>query len=116
MRSGVCGVGRAACDETGSAEAVPRERDAKAHVDDAFARNCLSPATADWATAQCLSDPDSFDLFIDKAISQFTHLFRPAATSATPPDLARAETALGGSVEEIGFCEQIGLNPGALRD
>lgn len=102
--------------ERNEAQAVLRERDAKARVDDAFARGYLSPAMRGWATALCMSDPDSFDLFIDKAIPQFAHLFKPVTTSAAPPDFARADRTAGGSAEEIAICEQLGLKPGTLRD
>ncbi|MDF3606025.1 phage protease [Paracoccus sp. DMF-8] len=101
--------------ERNEAQAVLREQNVRARVDDAFARGWLSPAMRGWARALCMSEPDSFDLFIEKAIPPFAHLFRPATTSAAPPDLARGNHA-GGAAEEIAICAQLGLKPRALRD
>lgn len=63
--------------ERNEAQAVLREQNAKARVDDAFAREYLSPAMRDWAMALCMSDQPSFDLFIEKSIPPFAHLSNP---------------------------------------
>ncbi|MDK8873929.1 phage protease [Paracoccus sp. SSJ] len=102
--------------ERNEAQAVLREQNAKARVDDAFARGYLSPAMRDWAMALCMSDPPSFDLFIEKAVPPYAHLFKPATTSAMPPGFASDGGAAIRSAEEIAICEQLGLKPGSLLD
>jgi phage I-like protein len=102
--------------ERNEAQAVLREQNAKARVDDAFARGYLSPAMRDWAMALCMSDQASFDLFIEKAVPPYAHLFMPATTSAMPPGFASNGGAAIRSAEEIAICEQLGLKPGSLLD
>ncbi|MDF3907772.1 MULTISPECIES: phage protease [Paracoccus] len=102
--------------ERNEAQAVLREQNAKTRVEDAFARGYLSPAMRDWAMVLCMSDQPSFDLFIEKSIPPFVHLFKPATTSAMPPGFAQNGGAAIRSAEEIAICEQLGLKPGSLLD
>lgn len=102
--------------ERNEVQATLREQHARSRVEDAFARGYLSPAMRGWATALCMSDPDSFDLFIEKSIPPFANLFKPVGTSAAPPVAAGKGGNAGRSVEETAICEQLGLKPGSLLD
>lgn len=89
--------------------AMMGQKDAAVRVDEAMHKGYITPAMRDWAVALCAQNPESFDAFVASATPAYAHLF--ARRDWTPPE-KRSGAA---SAEERAICDQLGLEPSALR-